>query len=70
MHGRIDPCFREKHKWTSQSYPHEFVEPFLLLKNNMSINEGKKEDMISFDLLIKWLNLKALISNTGQVGTF
>ena len=46
LRGIINPCFYEKHKWTSQSCPHEFIEPLIPFKNTMIGIEYKKEETI------------------------
>ena len=33
-------------------------------------NRGEKEYIISFDILVRWLNLKALLLNALQCGKF
>eukprot|EP00957_Ditylum_brightwellii_P182222 13882695-Ditylum_brightwellii.AAC.1 len=49
--GRLDPSFGRKHKLTSSSYPHEFVEAFIPFQKNIVVENGTNNEMLSFDFL-------------------
>jgi hypothetical protein len=59
--GTMDPKFKKNHKLTSLSSPEEFFNAVLPLKNNM--HNGK--EYLSFDLLTKWTNTKAILAGAG-----
>jgi len=62
--GNIKPEFVKMHKLTPESRPDEFASIFLPFAKN--VPKGQKKEMISFELLTKWTNLKATLANAGQ----
>eukprot|EP00957_Ditylum_brightwellii_P022939 1731217-Ditylum_brightwellii.AAC.1 len=61
--GRLDPSFHRKHELTSSSHPHEIVEVFIPIQKNIVVQNRTKKEMLSFDLLTMWTNLKAVLAN-------
>eukprot|EP00957_Ditylum_brightwellii_P178861 13624034-Ditylum_brightwellii.AAC.1 len=65
--GRLDPSFCRKHKLTSSSHPHEFVQAFIPFQKNIVVEKGTKNEMLSFDLLSRWTNLKGVLANDPTI---
>ena len=64
--GCVHPAFIDKHHLSHKTKPEDFVSLFLLFGKNQ---QGKKE-MVSFELLTKWTNLKATLAGAGKSGTY
>ena len=62
----MDPAFIAKHNLSHKTKPEDFVGLFLPLGKNQ---QGKKE-MVSFELLTKWNNLKSTLAGAGKGGTY
>ena len=62
----MDPAFIAKYNLSHKTKAEDFVGLFLLFGKNQ---QGKKE-MVSFELLTKWTNLKATFSGAGKGGTY
>eukprot|EP00957_Ditylum_brightwellii_P155902 11867942-Ditylum_brightwellii.AAC.1 len=58
MKDRLDPSFCRKQNLTSSLYPHELVAAFIPFQKNIAVENGTKKEMLSFDLLTMWTNLK------------
>ena len=64
--GCVEPAFIAKHHLSQKPKPEDFVGLFLPFGKNQ---QGKKE-MVSFELLTKWTNLKAILAGAGKGGTY
>ena len=62
----MDPEFIAKHNLSHKKKPEDFVGLFLPFGKNQ---QGKKE-MVSFELLTKWTNLKAKLEGAGKGRTY
>jgi len=62
--GCIKPSFIKANNITSHSHPAEFVFPFLPFKKNP--HSTKNVEYPSFQLWIKWTNLKATLMEAGE----
>ena len=63
--GNVDPKFKNNHKLTTSTTPVDYADIFLPFSRNI---QGNKE-MISFEKITKWKNLKVVISGDFQGGT-
>ena len=63
--GYVGPKFKKNHNLSNSAIPEDYAETFLPLSRNV---QGNKEMMI-FEQMTKWKNLKASISGAGQGGT-
>ena len=66
--GCIREEFIEKHKISTNTTPSEYMELFLPFNNNM-YNKKSGMDFPSFELVMKWTNLKAHLAGAGKGGT-
>ena len=64
--GCVDPSFIAKHHLSHKTKYEDFVGLFLPFGKNQ---QGKKE-MVSFELLTKWTNLKATLAGAGKGRTY
>ena len=64
--GCVYPAFISNHCLSHKTKPEEFVGLFFPFDKN---KQGKKE-MVSFELLTKWTNLKATLAGAGKGGTY
>ena len=64
--GCLDPAFISKHNMSHKTKPEDFVGLFLPFGKNQ---QGKKE-MVSFELITKWTNLKSTLAGAGKGGTY
>ena len=64
--GCVDHAFTAKHHLSHNTKPEDFVGLLLPFGKNQ---QGKKE-MVSFELLTKWTNLKATLTGAGKGGTY
>ena len=62
----MDPAFIAKHNLSHKTKPEDFVGLFLPFGKN---KQGTKE-MVIFELLNKWTNLKATLAGEGKGGTY
>ena len=58
----MDPAFISKHHLSHKTKPEDFMGLFLSFGK---IQQGKKE-MVSFEFLTKWTNLKATLAGVGK----
>ena len=64
--GCVEPSFIAKHNMSHKTKPEDYVGLFLPFGKNQ---QGKKE-VVSFELLTKWTNLKATFAGAGKGGTY
>ena len=65
--GRVREDFLEKHGLSHHSAPVYFVSSFLPFKSNCYSTHQKEQ--ISFDLFLRWKNLKAKLAGAGEGGS-
>ena len=64
--GCVDPEFIAKRHLSHKTKPEDFLGLLLPFGKNQ---QGKKE-MVSFELLTKWTNLKSTLAGAGKGGTY
>ena len=62
----VNPVFIAKQNLSHNTKPEDFVGLFLPFSKNQ---QGKKE-IVSFELRIKWTNLKATLAGAGKGGMY
>ena len=67
VNGCVNPAFIKKHNLSMMSTPEEFIEVFFPYAKN-PYTTGNRE-YISFALITKWTNLKAVLAGAGPDGT-
>ena len=65
--GEVCPEFISKHRLTTSSKPHEYMNIILPFGKNISYSND--EEGLSFHHLLAWINLKANLANTGDGGS-
>ena len=65
MQHEYPPDFIAKRKLTTNMSPEDFSEIIMPPKKNIC---GKRE-MLSFDMITRWFNIKDKLSITGKQGT-
>ena len=62
----MDPAFIAKNNLSHKTKPEDFVGLFLPFGKN----QQDTKEMVSFELLTKWTNLKETLAGTGKGGMY